>query len=186
MNAVVTPSKRKLALVSFRQAFRAHPDPETAEQACIIVPVGGNDSDERLLKVVERIARRQNANVTLIYVVEVAQSMPLDAELPVQCEVGEQVLRHAQDEVARHLENKASTVNTEILQARSAGAAIVDEAIVREADAIIMSASIQRRHGKLTTGETTEYVLRNAPCEVIVIRQAMPESLLQSLEVEIE
>lgn len=173
-------------MVSLRQAFRSHPSQEAAEKACIIVPVTGSESDERLLKIVERIARRQNANVTIIFVVEVMQSMPLDAELPVECERGERVLRDAQVEVSRNLENKASTVNTEMLQARSAGAAIVDEAIVREADAIIMSASIQRRFGKLTIGETTEYVLRNAPCEVIVIRQAMPDWLLETLEVEVE
>lgn len=173
-------------MVSLRQAFRGTTSPEPAENARIIVPVTGSDSDERLLKVVERIARRQNANVTIIFVVEVMQSMPLDAELPVECDRGEHVLEAAKREVSRNLENKSSTVTTEILQARSAGSAIVDEAIVRGADAIIMSASIQRRFGKLTIGETTQYVLRNAPCEVIVIRQAMPEWLLESLEVEVE
>ncbi len=146
----------------------------------------GSDSDERLLKVVERIARRQNASVTLLFIVEVVQSMPLDAELPVECERGEHVLRTARADILHNLESKSSTVDTEILQARSAGAAIVDEAIVREADAIVMSASIQRRHGKLSVGDTTDYVLRHAPCEVIVIRQAMPDWLLETLEVEVE
>jgi nucleotide-binding universal stress UspA family protein len=173
-------------LVSFRQAFRNQPILEAEESARIIVPVSGNESDNRLLKVVERIARRQNAEVTLIFVVEVMQSLPLDAELPVEVERGEHVLRQAHDEIMRSLENKSSKVNTEILQARSAGAAIVDEAIMREADVIMMSCTLQRRHGKVTTGETVEYVLRNAPCEVIVIRQSMPEWLLESLEVELE
>jgi nucleotide-binding universal stress UspA family protein len=175
-----------MALVSFRQAFRGQAASEPRESMRLIVPVLGNDSDERLLKVVERIARRQDAEVTLIYVVEVMQSMPLDAELPVEVTRGEDVLRRASDEISRNLESKSSTVNTEILQARSAGAAIVDEAIMREADAIMMSCSLQRRHGKVTTGETIDYVLRNAPCEVIVIRQAMPDWLLESLEVEVE
>lgn len=173
-------------MVSFRQAFRGQSTLEAEESARIIVPVFGNESDDRLLKVVERIARRQNAEVTIIYVVEVVQSLPLDAELPAEVERGEHVLHQAHDDVIRNLENKSSKVNTEILQARSAGAAIVDEAIMREADAIMMSCNLQRRHGKVTTGDTTEYVLRNAPCEVIVIRQAMPEWLLESLEVEME
>lgn len=173
-------------MVSFRQAFRGQSHSEVAERASILVPVTGSESDERLLKVVERIARRQSASVTLLFIVEVVQSMPLDAELPVECERGELVLRQAREEILRNLENRSSTVDTEILQARSAGAAIVDEAIVREADAIVMSASIQRRHGKLSVGETTDYVLRHAPCEVIVIRQAMPDWLLETLEVEVE
>lgn len=152
----------------------------------VIVPVTGDDSDNRLLQVVERIARRQAAQVTLVYVVEVMQSMPLDAELPAQAERGEIVLGRCRADIVSHLENKASNVSTEILQARAAGPAIVDEAIIRDADAIIMSSKLNRRHGKLTIGETTEYVLRNAHCEVIVIRQAMPDWLLASLEVDIE
>ena len=173
-------------MVSFRQAFRPQSPVDAEESARIIVPVVGNDSDRRLLEVVERIARRQTAEVTLISVVEVVQSLPLDAELPAEVERGERVLSEAHDSVMRRLENKSSKVNTEILQARSAGAAIVDEAIVREGNAIMMSCNLQRRHGKVTTGETTEYVLRNAPCEVIVIRQAMPDWLLDTLEVEME
>lgn len=173
-------------MVSFRHAFRGQTEPEQRESIRVIVPVLGNDSDERLLKIVERIARRQDADVTLIYVVEVMQSMPLDAELPAEVTRGESVLRDSREEVVRRLESKTARVQTEILQARSAGAAIVDEAIVREADAIMMSCSLQRRHGKVSYGETTDYVLRNAPCEVIIIRQAMPEWLLKSLEVEME
>jgi nucleotide-binding universal stress UspA family protein len=173
-------------LVSFRHAFRGQAEQEKRESIRVIVPVLGNDSDKRLLKIVERIARRQDADVTLIYVVEVMQSMPLDAELPAEVTRGEQVLHEAREEIVRRLESKTAKVNTEILQARSAGAAIVDEAIVRDADVIMMSCSLQRRHGKVTYGETTDYVLRNAPCEVIIIRQAMPEWLLESMEVEME
>ena len=33
-----------------------------------------------------------------------------------------------------------------------------------------MTAAIHRRHGRPTLGETTEHVLLNAPCEVVVIR----------------
>jgi nucleotide-binding universal stress UspA family protein len=175
-----------LTLVSFRQAFRGQAAPEPRESLRVIVPVSGNESDTRLLKIVERVAKRQDAEVTLIYVVEVMQSMPLDAELPAEVTRGEDVLQHARDQMTKCLECKSSAVHTEILQARSAGAAIVDEAIIREADAIMMSCSLQRRHGKVTTGETVDYVLRNAPCEVMVIRQSMPDWLLDSLEVEVE
>lgn len=173
-------------MVSIRQAFRGNVASSPAEHLNIIVPVTGDDGDDRLMKVVEKIARRQAAQVTLVYVVEVMQSMPLDAELPAQAERGEIVLGKCREDIVRNLDNRASSVSTEILQARAAGPAIVDEAIIRDADAIIMSSRLNRKHGKLTVGETTEYVLRNAQCEVIVIRQAMPEWLLASLEVDIE
>jgi nucleotide-binding universal stress UspA family protein len=57
-----------------------------------------------------------------------------------------------------------------LLQARAVGPAIVDEAIERDADAIVMTAAIQRRHGRPTLSDTVVHVLLNAPCEVVVIR----------------
>ena len=68
------------------------------------------------------------------------------------------------------LPSRHATIVTELLQARAVGPAIVDEAIERDAEAIVMTAAIHRRHGRPTLGETTDHVLLNAPCEVVVIR----------------
>lgn len=149
------------------------------------MPVTGADSDERLLHVVERIAQRQRAAITLVFVVEVIQSMPLDAELPNEVERGERVLRLSRETIMRQMDVRKSSATTELLQARTAGAAIVDEAIDRNADMIMMGATLSRKHGKITVGETTEYVLKNAPCEVIIIRNHMPDWLVNSLGMEI-
>ncbi len=110
--------------------------------------------------------------VTFLYVVEVPQSMPLDAELPGEIEEGEQALRHAELVARQTLPARTAHIVTELLQARAVGPAIVDEAIEREADAILMTASIHRKHGRDSLGETTNYVLLNAQCEVVVIRTA--------------
>lgn len=152
----------------------------------IIVPVTDVESDARLLSIVERIAARPKTTVTLVYVVEVAQSMPLDAELPAEVDHGEEVLREARDHILNHIAGKRVTVNTELLQARSAGAAIVDEAIDRHAGVIIMSATIQRKHGELTLGETVDHVLKRAHCEVLLIREEMPGWLLPAMEPDLE
>ena len=56
------------------------------------------------------------------------------------------------------------------MQSRSAGAAIVDESIERGADAILMATRIRVIHGKPTSGETAAYVVKNAPCDVLVLR----------------
>ena len=66
-------------------------------------------------------------------------------------------------------------MRTELLQARSAGAAIVDEAIDRNADMILLASTLRRKYGRVTTGETIAYVLKNAPCEVILVRLAMAD-----------
>ncbi|HVL24343.1 MAG TPA: universal stress protein [Thermomicrobiales bacterium] len=170
-------------MVSFRQAFRPQPADSAPTKAFrVIVPVSGGDSDVRLLQIVERIAQRQNANITIVYVVEVQQSMPLDAELPAEIERGEHVLKDAERLASSCVEGRKGSITTELLQARSAGAAIVDEAIDRNADAIMLSASLRRKHGRVTVGDTVDYVLTNAPCEVMVIRQAVPEWLSDHLE----
>jgi nucleotide-binding universal stress UspA family protein len=38
-----------------------------------------------------------------------------------------------------------------------------------------MATTIRTKHGKIQLGETTGYVLKNAPCEVIVVRLAQAD-----------
>jgi nucleotide-binding universal stress UspA family protein len=67
-------------------------------------------------------------------------------------------------------------LETVLLQARDVGAAIVDEATERDADLIICGLPFRRRFGgDFAIGRTIPYVLKNAPCAVWVIREAMPE-----------
>lgn len=141
----------------------------------IVVPVKGGPSDARVLEVVGQLVHRHPVTITLIHVVEVLQSMPLDAELPAEIDQGEAILRRAAHTARHGLGHKLERVSTELLQARSAGAAIVDEAIERGADAIIMAAINHHRHGRTTMGETADYILKNAQCEVLLLRQA-PEA----------
>jgi len=170
-------------LVSLRQAFRPAPaDRNIPISRRILVPVSGEPSDKRLLEIVDKVAKKQNASVTIVYVVEVQQSMPLDAELPVEIERGEQVLREAEKTAISCVDGKERMLSTELLQARSAGAAIVDEAIDRNIDVIMMGATVRKKLGKTTTGETVDYVLKNAPCEVLVIRPATPAWLAEQME----
>jgi nucleotide-binding universal stress UspA family protein len=103
-------------------------------------------------------------------VVEVAQSMPLDAELPTEVARGEDALNRGEVVARRVLGVKGVTIRTELLQARSTGAAIVDEAAEVNADAIVMTAVIRPKHGRPTLGETTHYVLHNGPCDVVLVR----------------
>jgi nucleotide-binding universal stress UspA family protein len=147
-----------------------------------VLPVSGGAIDQRLLESLARICSRRKAEVTLVYVVEVEQSMPLDAELPEEVSSGEAVLRHAADALRRDLDSPTAHVYTELLQARSAGAAIVDEATDKNADIIMLGATLRRQYGFLTVGDTVDYVLKYAPCEVIVIRQALPNWITESME----
>ncbi|MGH2557473.1 MAG: universal stress protein [Thermomicrobiales bacterium] len=155
----------------------------TARYKRLLVPVNGTPGDNRVLSVVGHLTHQHAVAATLIYVVEVQQSMPLDAELPGEIDKGESVLHRAEEVALRQLDHKLSNVFTELLQARSAGAAIVDEAIERHVDAIVMAGSIRREFGRSTMGDAVSYVLKNAPCEVILVRQSLVDDEREGDEV---
>jgi nucleotide-binding universal stress UspA family protein len=143
----------------------------------LVVPVSGSEIDSRVLDILPAFLCKNGGAVTFLYVVEVAQAMRLDAELPAEIAAGEQALLFAERSSAKLLQERNTQLVTELLQARAAGPAIVDEAIERRADAIVMTAIVHRKHGRATLGATTEHVLINAPCEVIVIRTVSPDPL---------
>lgn len=138
----------------------------------VVVPVAGTEIDGRVLAILPDLLSRDGSSVTFLFVVEVPQSMPLDAELPFDIDAGEAALRQAESAAKRTLSSRSTQIATELLQARSVGPAIIDEAIERAADAIVMTAAVHRKHGRPTLGETIDYVLLHAPCEVVVIRTA--------------
>ena len=144
--------------------------------ARLVVPVAGSEMDDRVVGMLPNLLSREGGTITFLFVVEVPQAMPLDAELPTDIDIGERALRHAENAARPMLPSRNATIVTELLQARAVGPAIVDEAIERDAEAIVMTAAIHRRHGRPTLGETTDHVLLNAPCEVVVIR-TVPDSL---------
>lgn len=138
----------------------------------ILVPIQGTDADFRALELAGMLGQRKGAAITLVYVVEVKQALPLDAELPQAVAAGEEALTRAEHFARQKAEHRMQRVTPEMLQARSAGAAIVAEAIERDVDVIVMASQNRRQHGQMTVGETVPYVLKNAPCEVILARRA--------------
>ena len=136
----------------------------------ILVPIHGTDGDVRALELAGMIASRKGAEVTLVYVVEVKQSLPLDADMPEAVAVGESALEQAEQYSRHRAEFRLQKVTPELLQARSAGAAIVDEAIERDIDVIVMASRNRQHFGQTTVGDTVPYILKNAPCDVLLSR----------------
>lgn len=139
----------------------------------ILVPVDGSEGDEQVMAVVADLVHQHQVAITLIYVVEVPQAMPLDAELPDAIDRGEKILNRAEMLARTQPRHKLTEVSTDLLQARTAGAAIVDEAIERHADTIVMATTNRTKHGKFTLGESVGYILKNAPCDVVIVRLAL-------------
>lgn len=138
----------------------------------VLVPLSGKPGDDHALKVAIGLTRRSRAVIYAIHVVEVKQALPLDADLPDEVEYGEAALTRSE----RICREEKSQIEAELLQARDAGPAIVDEAAQRGVDLIIMSATSRYRRGEYTLGHTVPYVLKYAPCEVWVLRQPQPSA----------
>jgi nucleotide-binding universal stress UspA family protein len=133
----------------------------------LLVPINGGDGDEHALRVAIGLSRRTRAVIYVTYVVEVPQALPLDAELAEEVERGERALQRC--ETIGQAER--ATIEAELLQARLAGAAIVDESTHRDADLIILSVEGRERRGEFSVGRTAPYVLKNAACETWVLRR---------------
>lgn len=142
---------------------------QTPDFQRILVPVSGAPGDAHAIKIVSRLIEPKHAEVTAVFVIEVAQSLPLDAELPDEIDRGERALNSAENVAHELCGTRSDFMSTDLLQARSAGAAIVDEASERQCDLIVMTASCQETHGKRQISETVTYVLKNAPCEVMLL-----------------
>jgi nucleotide-binding universal stress UspA family protein len=137
----------------------------------ILVPVHGGPLDRAAIDLAAAVShKRKSTDIILVYVVEVEQRLALDADLPYQIESGESVLNEASDYAHQVDDPQWKSISTELLQARIAGSAIVDESIERGADAIILATANRRRHGKLTQGDTVPFILNSAPCTVLLVR----------------
>jgi nucleotide-binding universal stress UspA family protein len=134
----------------------------------ILVPVNGNPTDDDAVALACEIGRRNKASVYAIYVIEVKRTLPLDVDLPPEAAKGDSVLARA-EHVA---EEFGVDAETEILQARDVGTAIVDEALERDIDLIVMGIGYKRKFGEFDLGHTAPYVLKNAPCRVWLARAA--------------
>ena len=139
-----------------------------------VVAVNGGSQDERLVRLVVELARQHRSEVFAVHVVEVDWTLPLDTDIAVRSEDAQRVLDIAEG-LAEHLHGRLETV---LIQARDVGAAIVDEAVKREADLLVLGLPYRKRFGgDFAIGKVVPYVLKNAPCAVWVAREPMPQEL---------
>ena len=137
----------------------------------VVVALNGGPCDDRIVRLVVETARPTKAEVVAIHVVEIDWTLPLDANVADRSESAQRVLDTA-EAAAEHLHGTLAPV---LVQARDVGAAIVDEAVEREADLLVVGLPYRKRFGgDFALGRTVRYVLQNAPCAVWVVREPMP------------
>ena len=133
----------------------------------ILIPVSGTEADEEAIKLACRLAKTDKAKICAVYVIPIERSLPLDAEIEPEVQKAEGILNHIET-IARR---QNYTIETDLLQAREVGPTIVDEAIAREIDLIVMGVTYKRRFGQFSLGSVVPHVLKNAPCRVILYHQ---------------
>jgi nucleotide-binding universal stress UspA family protein len=135
----------------------------------ILVAVDGGDADKDAIQMACRLARETKGRVFVVHIIEVKRSLPLNAELQGNAEQGERILRRAQDCADEH----DCKIETDLLQAREPGPAIMTEVVEKEIDLVLMGMSYRTKFGQFEIGDTIPYVLKNAPCRVMVLRQPL-------------
>jgi nucleotide-binding universal stress UspA family protein len=138
-----------------------------------VLSLGGGPVDGRIVDFGCKLARADHSQLVAVYVVEVDWRHSLDDDLVAEREQASRAL-----DLAEHIaEREKVTLRTQLLQARDVGAAIVDEAVSLEADAIVLGLPYKVRFGgDFAMGETIPYVFKNAPCAVYVVREPVAAS----------
>ena len=158
--------------------------PAEVEYSTILVPVFGTELDDDIVSTAGRLADAEveegerPPRLDVVYVAELPLTVPLDSPLPAAVrERAEKALERAR-EVGDEYENVE--VTTKLLPARSMGAGIVQEARDKGAEVIVMGGEppTRIRGGAVLggiggarpdeIGEVTEYVLKKAPCRVLL------------------
>ncbi|HSS80201.1 MAG TPA: universal stress protein [Gaiellaceae bacterium] len=144
-----------------------------SEFTSILVPMKLGAIGEEMIATAVKLARDRDAHVEALFVIRVPLDQPLDADLNEQEESAAASLAEA-----RLLGADSNVdVQVETVRARSIGDAIVGEASRRGSDLIVVGSAPRWRRQSRFFSPTVEYVLRKAPCEVLVV--AFPEGVME-------
>jgi APA family basic amino acid/polyamine antiporter len=158
----------------------------------ILVPVFGTKFDDDIVATAGRLAAAESAEsgdgesrLDVVYVIEVPLTLPLDAKLPNERE--EQARRALQRAREVGEEYEDVQVTTDVIRARKVGAGILEAARRSNAEAIVIGGEppTKIRGGAAIggigaakpaeIGAATEYVLKKAPCRVLLTAPPEPE-----------
>ncbi len=137
----------------------------------ILVPVVGSEADVEAIKLACRLAKKnkekEKGKIWAVSVVAIKRALPLDAEIDSESKTAEDVL----DRIQSIAEEAEFEVETDVIQAREVGPAIVDEAVERGVDLILIGITYKKHFGQFSLGNIVPYVLKNSPCPVILYQQ---------------
>lgn len=158
----------------FEQVSPIEELPTGADFGRILVPMKLGDVGEEMLATAIALAKERGAEVEAITVVRVPRRFPLEGPLPPDVDAR---VQSALEEARLLGEDYGVEVRTGVVRARSIGHAIVEEAEARNADVIVLGSSPRWRRQSRFFSPTVDFVLRKAPCEVLVV--AFPKGVFE-------
>jgi basic amino acid/polyamine antiporter, APA family len=163
---------------SLLEAVRSPDEQELSEPEIgrILVPMKIGQIGEEMLATAIKLAQERGSSVEALHVIKV----PLDAPLDFALEQAEERAAESLEEARALGDENGVDVVGETVRARSIGEAIVHEARRRDADLIVLGSAPRWRRQSRFFSPTVEYVLRRAPCEVLVV--AFPRGVLEDEE----
>jgi nucleotide-binding universal stress UspA family protein len=133
----------------------------------ILVPLTGTEADDETMRMACWIARKDKSKLYVMYVITIKRSLPLEAEIESETKRAEELL----DRAEKIAEDEDQMVETDLLQSREVAPTIIDEAVERKIDLILMGVRYQHRFGQFSLGNIVPYILKNAPCQVMLFSQ---------------
>jgi basic amino acid/polyamine antiporter, APA family len=149
--------------------------PAGVEFARVLVPMKLGPIGEEMVATAVALAKERGAQVDALFVIAVPLDEEVDAPL---LELEEQAAASLAEAVLLGEENGVH-VEPFTVRGRALGKAIVEEAATRGSDLIVLGSSPRWRRQSAFFSPTVEYVLRNAPCEVLVV--AFPQGVLEDV-----
>lgn len=146
----------------------------------ILVPLKLGPIGDEVLATAVKLAAEHTARIRVLHVIRVSLDLAFDAELVDAEESAEAAVAEAKLLAAEH----GIEIEANIVRARSLGEAIVEEAVASGADLIVMGSAPRWRRQSRFFSPTVDYVLRRAPCEVMVV--AYPQGVLEDEEITVE
>lgn len=133
----------------------------------ILVPVLGGRLDHAAMVVACKLAAERGAQIVAAAALEVPRQLPLHANLgDAEWHANQQL------DVARAIgEEYGVGVVTRLVRGRNADQVILEEALRRESQVIVLGVQPRRHLGMSLIGRSNERILRKAPTRVLVVRE---------------
>jgi amino acid transporter/nucleotide-binding universal stress UspA family protein len=170
------PREQAHARTPIIRESRVTPRPVDPEEYRVLVPIANPASLPGLLAPALNAARRQDGVISLLHVITVPSQLPLSA--------GREYLEQSNqltEEAMSFVEDEDVPVEVVIRIAHDISDAIVETALERDADLLIMGWRGHSREPNTAVGRNIDEIIDQVNCRVLIVQQelhAVPQSIL--------